>query len=186
MADPGQSSAAPVASRILWMTDRDPMPPQHDVPMTIRSIHPNELDAWLRMRTRLWPDSPRELLASEQAPILADTRRNVVLVACDAAGAPIGFVEVSLRECAEGCESSPVGYIEAWYVEPEHRGRGLGCGLLEAAEAWAAGQGCREMASDTELWNEASVAAHRAHGYREVARVVLMAKVITPREDRGR
>lgn len=39
-----------------------------------------------------------------------------VWVAEDASGRLLGFVELSLRPYAEGCASSPVPYIEAWYV----------------------------------------------------------------------
>jgi len=30
----------------------------------------------------------------------------------------IGWVEVALRDYAEGCQTSPVGYLEGWYVVP--------------------------------------------------------------------
>lgn len=35
-----------------------------------------------------------------------------------------GYVEVGARPYAEGCDSSPVAYVEAWYVEPELRRQG--------------------------------------------------------------
>lgn len=93
--------------------------------MPIRPLHPDELEAWLTMRERLWPDSPRGDLAEEQQEIIAQPERNGVLVA-ELQGTLIGFVEVSLRDWAEGCETRPVGYLEAWYVEPEHRRSGVG------------------------------------------------------------
>ena len=42
---------------------------------------------------------------------------------------------------AHGCQSSPVGYIEAWYVDPDVRRQGYGHALLAAAEGWAVEQG---------------------------------------------
>jgi len=46
----------------------------------------------------------------------------------------------------------------------------------EAAEAWARSRGCRQMASDAELWNDVSIEAHGAIGYEEAARLVLFKK----------
>jgi len=45
----------------------------------------------------------------------------------------VGFVEVSLRPYAEGCDTRPVGYLEGGYVAPEWRGQGIGRALVEAA-----------------------------------------------------
>lgn len=62
----------------------------------------------------------------------------------------IGFIEVSLRSHADGCDPShPVGFIEGWYVKPVFRGRRIGAKLLREAERWAREAGCHEMASDT-------------------------------------
>jgi aminoglycoside 6'-N-acetyltransferase I len=105
--------------------------------------------------------------------------RNGVLVAARGSEL-VGFVEVSLREWAEGCTTHPVGYIEAWYVEPAERRSGLGRRLIEAAEAWSAARGCTEMASDADVDNAVSRRAHRALGYTELAPVVLFCKRLSP------
>ncbi len=93
-------------------------------------------------------------------------------------GELVGFVEAALRKWAEGCSTSPVGYIEGWYVQPEHRRAGVGGRLIEAAEDWARARGCTEMGSDAELWNEVSHAAHRALGYTEATRLLCFSKPI--------
>jgi aminoglycoside 6'-N-acetyltransferase I len=90
-----------------------------------------------------------------------------------------GFVEVSLRSRADGCDSTPVGSIEGWYVDGDMRRRGVGRAVVEAAEAWARSKGCRQMASDAELWNEVSHEAHGALGYEETACLVLFKKDLT-------
>lgn len=87
----------------------------------------------------------------------------------DAADAPIGFAEVSLREYAEGCLTSPVGYLEGWFVVDRARRRGVGGALVEACERWAASKGCSEFASDAELDNLVSLDAHEALGFEAVA-----------------
>ncbi len=79
----------------------------------------------------------------------------------------MGLVEVSLRPYAEGCETSPVGYLEGLYVRPVFRRRGIARLLVREAEAWARAQGCREMASDAELTNLLGQEVHRRLGYEE-------------------
>jgi aminoglycoside 6'-N-acetyltransferase I len=101
----------------------------------------------------------------------------VELVATDAGGTLVGFVKVGLRLHADGCDvSHAVGYIEGWYVAESHRKRGIGRKLVLAAEDWARGQGCVEMASDALLENDASQQAHEALGYAVVDRCVLFRK----------
>ena len=102
-----------------------------------------------------------------------------VLVAERPDGAGLaGFAEVGMRSYADGCETSPVAYLEGWYVDEDVRRQGVGTSLVRAAESWARGQGFREMASDTQLDNTASQQAHRALGYEEVERVVAYRKTL--------
>jgi aminoglycoside 6'-N-acetyltransferase I len=99
-----------------------------------------------------------------------------VFVAERAEGGLCGFVETSVRPWADGCSHRPVGYVEGWYVDHDTRRQGIGRALIKAAESWARGKGCREMASDAELWNTLSHQAHTALGYEETARLVLFRK----------
>lgn len=45
----------------------------------------------------------------------------------------ISFIELRIRNCAEGSENTEVPYVEGWYVDPEHRGRGAGALLIAQA-----------------------------------------------------
>lgn len=101
-----------------------------------------------------------------------------VFVAERAAGCLGGFLEAGTRPYADGCDTSPVGYVEGWYVDPDLRRHGVGGLLVRAAEEWARSIGCREMASDTTLDNDTSIAAHEALGYREVERLIHFAKCL--------
>ena len=94
----------------------------------------------------------------------------VVLVAVEDGAAPriVGFAEASRRAYAEGCETSPVGFLEGWYVLPTHRRQGVGRALVAAAEDWARALGCGEFASDALADNAMSAAAHQALGFEEV------------------
>jgi aminoglycoside 6'-N-acetyltransferase I len=90
-----------------------------------------------------------------------------VLIAFDAQGDVLGFIELSIRAYAEGCVTDHVAFVEGWYVVPDTRGRGVGAALMNAAENWARAQGCTELGSDVEAENLGSAAAHRALGFVE-------------------
>jgi aminoglycoside 6'-N-acetyltransferase I len=128
------------------------------------------------MRQQLWPSPPGEH-AEEIAGFFAGERHDPgeALLAVDGADT-VGFVEVSIRSHAEGCRPGRVAYLEGWFVQPEWRARGVGAALVHAVEAWARVQGCRELASDTGIDNQASAAAHLALGFQEVERVVCFRK----------
>jgi len=142
---------------------------------TIRRATPEDRSEWLRMRHGLWPEAPLEYLALDvDAKLAADDK--AVFLASNADGQLVAFVEVGLHNYAEGCDTSPVGYIEAWYVDPHVRGQKLGRELIHVAEQWAREKGMTEMASDTWLDNHASIQAHLKMGYEEVDRLVHFVK----------
>jgi aminoglycoside 6'-N-acetyltransferase I len=99
-----------------------------------------------------------------------------VIVADRGGGSLAGFVEIGSRSYAEGCDSTPVAYLEGWYVDPDVRRTGLGTRLLKAAEKWAIENGFSEIASDAELGNQNSLHAHLALGFKEVERQICFKK----------
>jgi aminoglycoside 6'-N-acetyltransferase I len=145
--------------------------------MLIRLIQPSDAADWERMRQALWPSEPGEH-AEEIASFFAGDRRDPaeVLLAIDGSGRAIGFAEVSIRQYAEGCDSDRVAYLEGWFVEEAQRRKRVGAALVAAVEAWGRAQGCTELASDTEIDNTGSAAAHRALGFSEVERIVCFRK----------
>jgi aminoglycoside 6'-N-acetyltransferase I len=143
--------------------------------MIVRGPGQDDRAEWLRMRRTLWEDRPDDQQVREIEEVLSNVSE-AVFVAERPEGGLCGFVEASIRPWAEGCESRPVGYIEGWYVDPDMRRRGIGRALVEAVEAWARSKGCRQMASDAELWNIVSHQAHGALGFTETARLVLFKK----------
>ncbi len=129
----------------------------------------------------LWPESPREEHRRELVEILegrsASTLPLIYFLAETRDGRLAGFLEAGLRSHADCCDPShAVGYVEGWYVEESCRRLGIGRQLLAAAEDWARGHGCREMASDALIENALSQRAHAALGYEEVGRSVLYRK----------
>lgn len=139
--------------------------------MQIRPFRESDFDAWLRLSAALFPEhTPDEL-----APWMHEFRARedgAVFIACRDDGTVCGFVEVASRPYADGCDTSPVGFIEAWFVDPDMRRTGVGRALLAAAEDWARARGYSEMASDALLDNIISHRAHEAAGYIEVERAV--------------
>jgi aminoglycoside 6'-N-acetyltransferase I len=143
----------------------------------VRPARREDRQELLRMRLSLWPEGTAEEHADDLDLHLAGKSPGVlpyaVLVAEADDGTLAGFAEVSLRSYADGCDPArPVGYLEGWFVTEEARRRGVGTALVNAAETWARGQGCLEMASDTWLDNEEAQSAHRALGFEEVDRCV--------------
>jgi aminoglycoside 6'-N-acetyltransferase I len=136
--------------------------------MFIRPVKSGDRDAWLRMRDALWPSPAREHAGEIDRYFAGEVREPLeVLIAFD--DVAIGFIELSIRPYAEGCETDRVAFVEGWYVDPDVRGTGVGAALIRAAEEWARSQGCTELASDTEADNVSSAAAHLALGFEETA-----------------
>ncbi len=147
--------------------------------MPIRYATHDDQSEWLRMRSALWPDCPVGDHRHEMQEQLDDQARYAVFVVERDGGLLGGFLEASLRAYADGCRTSPVGYIEGWYVDADLRQHGWGGELVRAAEQWALAQGCTEMASDCELDNAVSFRAHLALGYEEVDRAIQFRKSLT-------
>lgn len=147
----------------------------------IRELKADDHDAWVRLRHRLWPEMGIDEHRVEAERLLDGwgPQPYTVFVAGDCDGRIVGFAEFATRTYAEGCATSPVAFLEGWYVVPEHRGTGLGRGLVAAGEAWARGLGLTELASDADLDNALSAAAHAAVGFDEVALIRCFRKALT-------
>ena len=144
----------------------------------IRLVESNDYAEWLRMRLALWPDHNSEAHRAEMEDILAKLTRQPAFVFVRSGGGLGGFLEASMRNYADGCDTRPVGYIEGWYVDPDLRLQGVGGELVQAAETWALEQGYQEMASDCEIDNHVSLFAHLALGYEETERLIHFRKRI--------
>lgn len=142
----------------------------------VRHVEARDAEAWISLRDALWPGSRADHEAEVPSWLAEPPEREACFVATLRDGRIVGFVEARLREYAEDCLTTPVGYLEGIYVVPEVRVMGVGRALVDAAEAWARGRGCTEMASDRELANEASGAFHEAVGYQETVRIVCYRK----------
>ena len=137
--------------------------------MRVRLLQPTDVPRWMAMRAELWP-------GEEQS----DDPGLTVFVA-EEGEALIGFLELSLRSYAEGCESSPVPYVEGWFVPEDWRRRGVGGALMQAAEEWSREHGFTEIGSDTNETNRLSRDAHAALGFEEVETLTVFRKSLRAR-----
>jgi aminoglycoside 6'-N-acetyltransferase I len=150
--------------------------------MQVRPYRGADLTEWLRLARSLFPNSTTDELSGDMQRYQSRQDYEIFVVE-RADGTLAGFVEVGSRPYADGCDTSPVGYVEAWYVDPDVRRSGLGRALLGAAEDWARSRGYKEMASDALLGNDGSLEAHLRAGYQVVDRIVQFRKQLVTRLD---
>jgi aminoglycoside 6'-N-acetyltransferase I len=137
-------------------------------PVLIRPARDADRDDWKQLRQALWPRAPGEHTRTIQRYFDLRLPEPVgVLLAFDKSEQAVGLIELSIRAYAEGCDTDHVAFVEGWYVQPSARREGVGTALIQAAESWARSQGCRELASDAEVDNVTSAAAHHAAGFTE-------------------
>ena len=82
------------------------------------------------------------------------------------------------REYVNGTNDDLKGYLEAIFVLPEYRQRGIASGLVKIAERWMAMNGCLEVASDCLLENTESYKFHQKIGFEETERAIFFLKSI--------
>lgn len=88
-----------------------------------------------------------------------------------------GFIHITLRsDYVEGSEVSPTAYVEALYVKPSFRRKGIAEALIKRAEQWAVSKNCFTLASDTAITNSDSIDFHRNVGFEEANRIVCFIK----------
>lgn len=150
---------------------------QQAIKVDIEPCSERDLDAWIAMRLALWPESPERVLRRDAEALFKSTERAAVFLAHVVQQRPVAFAEATLRsDYVNGCDTSPVAFLEGLYVQPEWRGRGIARELCTAVEQWGRSRNCRELASDTFLDNLASQRVHQALHFEEMERVVYFRK----------
>ncbi|MGQ0713413.1 MAG: GNAT family N-acetyltransferase [Gemmatimonadaceae bacterium] len=128
--------------------------------MTVRLASTDDLPQVTKMMQALWPDAG-DYDFGDETVFVWDTGR----------GDLGGFISVSLRPWAEGCESTPVPYVEGWWVAADVRRAGVGRALMAAVEQWCQERGYTELGSDVDLGNATSLRAHAALGFEPTLRL---------------
>lgn len=154
--------------------------------MNIREAKKSDLDAWSKLRTELWPDTPdghvselEEYFSGESIDIEQAFVLVIPDVDAEANEKVLGFIELNIRNFAEGSRNSKVPYVEGWIVDSSVQGRGYGRALMQRAEQWALELGFSELASDAEIENQKSIDIHKGMGFVETERVVCFLKKLS-------
>ncbi|WP_369695934.1 aminoglycoside 6'-N-acetyltransferase [Phenylobacterium aquaticum] len=145
--------------------------------MQTRPAQTDDLDALTALRLALFPDHAAAWHRHELETLIARSDYGVFVSV--AATGLVGFAEVALRrDYVNGCDTSPVAFLEGIYVAPDHRRDGAARALITAVEVWGRVQGCSELASDADLANLDSQRMHAAVGFEETERVVYFRKAL--------
>lgn len=135
---------------------------------------------WRSFRDALFGEVPEDITAFDIDRILRDPDQHCVIAFQH--DKPIGFAEIGLRNLVDGCRTSPVAYLEAIYIDPPHRGCGLGREIMAYIERWAVGKGCSELATDTSVDDADAQRFHRESGFEETDRIVQFRMAIPTRK----
>ena len=110
----------------------------------IDDYEPSYFEDWFAMTSLLFPNVKKEELREDLEGIEQNSKYRTFLAKQNTR--PIGFVTLSVRtDYVEGARSSPVGYLEAIYVEESFRKTGIARLLYEQGETWLRDQNCTEI-----------------------------------------
>jgi aminoglycoside 6'-N-acetyltransferase I len=144
----------------------------------IREMTISDAPALAAIALKIWDSDDKDELEQEFINMTHDKESTCFIKFID--DKAIGFANASLRhDYVEGCEMSPVAYLEAIYVDEEHRLLGYAKDLVNRCEEWGREHGAKEFASDCILTNTASYKFHIAIGFNEVNRIICFKKDIS-------
>jgi GNAT superfamily N-acetyltransferase len=91
--------------------------------------------------------------------------RNQALLIADEAGTAIAWMHVAVHPYLE---SDTTAEIVGLVVADGHRSRGIGKALVDAAESWAAAQGCRMLRVRSRIVRERAHAFYERAGFQRI------------------
>lgn len=146
--------------------------------MNILAATSDHLRPWAALRYALWAwDTVDDHAEEAEELYLSGDPDRAAFVARTADGSIVGFAEATLRrDYVEGCETSPVAFLEGIFVDPLHRQQGIARALADRVADWGRSMGCSEYGSNALVDNDASHAFHAAIGFSETIRVVYFKK----------
>ncbi|MBP1853378.1 aminoglycoside 6'-N-acetyltransferase [Rhizobium halophytocola] len=148
--------------------------------LSISQANETDLNDWLPLRQALWGEETEpKRLKETMRELVRRGDRYCIFLARGPAGKALGFAEASLRlDYVNGCETSPVAFLEGIFVVPDARRGGCARQLVEAVTAWAMARGVSELAADVTIDNLVSQQMHEALGFQETERVVYFKKTL--------
>lgn len=144
--------------------------------MIVRPITKADHPTWAAMLARLHPSQSAEEFEAEIRTLSTLAEPYFGFLAFDDSGEPIGMIDASVRNYAEGAPSFRAAYVEDLWVELEHRRSGVARALLAAVEDEARARGLDWLGSDALTDNQESHAWHHGVGFSEIERIVVFGK----------
>lgn len=134
-----------------------------------------DINIVIDMAMKLFKESNKEKLNEEFEKLFNDEGFVVFLKFINER--VVGFAQCQLRnDYVEGCDYSPVCYLEGIYIEEKYRKKGYAKQLLEYCCAWGKKHNCKEFASDCEITNEESYLFHLKCGFLEMNKIICFKK----------
>ncbi|NLB27550.1 MAG: GNAT family N-acetyltransferase [Clostridiaceae bacterium] len=146
--------------------------------LVFREAGIKDLDLVTELLARLFTCHGQGELREENRRILQS--QDEIIWLASLGDTPVGAAHVAVRHeyvegAPEGCVS---GYLEAIYVLPAYRFKGIARQLVLQCEGWSKEKGCKVLASDCELDNLTSERFHKKTGFVEVSRNIHFIKVL--------
>ncbi|CAB1128246.1 N-acetyltransferase [Candidatus Hydrogenisulfobacillus filiaventi] len=142
-------------------------------PYRVRAAAPADAAALVQMLERvgaeeryLVADGAGRTAAEQERLLAAAPPGYLVLVAEVEEAGPVGFLEILTGAYRKNRHTATLGMA----LLPEWRGRRLGDGLLEAAEAWARAREVEKISLAVFASNTAALRFYARHGYAEEGR----------------
>ena len=140
---------------------------------------PSDFEDWVDFALALFTEAKRPEMAAELRRI--DQLSKYQTFFARTPERAVGYATLTIRtDHVEGATTTPVGYLEAIYVDPDFRNNGIAKALYSVGESWCKEKGCTEMGSDTWHWNTAAQDFHKRLGFREEDILVHFYKKIDP------
>ncbi len=147
--------------------------------LAARAATADDLGAWAGLRHQLWPHLSLEEHEAEIVDALAQSQRLIAFLCVTPDGTVVGLAEAIIRsDYVNGCETSPVAFLEGIVVDPAMRRQGVAGLLVTAVSDWARSKGLSELASDADVDNTVSHAMHATLGFEETQRVVYFRRTL--------
>jgi aminoglycoside 6'-N-acetyltransferase I len=149
---------------------------------TVRRAHDEDAATLVRLRAALYPAQPFEWQAAHVARFFWARTDDAVIYMAESTKAPIGFMELSVRDHISGYAPGRIAYVQDWYVAPRWRGCGVEAALLGAGERWACASGCQALMAQVPLGHATTldryIPAYHALGFSEAAQITCFHKAL--------
>jgi GNAT superfamily N-acetyltransferase len=135
--------------------------PDSDVKISTRRARLGDAGVIATLGGQLGYPATEKELAQRLAKLMHRPGEGVVLVA-EACGEIVGWLHVSVTPLLEVPLRAEVNGL---VVDETNRSMGVGAKLLEAAERWAVGKGCKSMSVRSNVIRERAHGFYLRHGY---------------------